>query len=383
MPPSSNEDSAGSAAGNTGSSTLDLETIRRLPKVSLHDHLDGGLRPATIVELANESGVDLPTHDPEKLERWFHRGADRGSLPLYLEGFAVTTAVMQTPEMMQRVAREKAEDLAADGITYAEVRFAPALHTSRGMNLEEVVLSVRQGLQDGCQGTELECRIIICAMRNMDADSSLEMAELAVDFRDRGVVGFDIAGDEAGHPPKQHLDTFQLLHRQNFNITIHAGEAFGLSSIWQAIQYCGAHRIGHATRLDEDLEDERMGRRSAGTLAQYILDRRIPLEMCLSSNVHTGAAESIETHPFPRYFSRKYRVTLNTDNTLMSATTLSRELHLACTTFGLDLDDLETLALNGAKSAFLHHKERLSLAREKILPRYKEMRSELGGDVGS
>ncbi|MFQ5654619.1 MAG: adenosine deaminase [Planctomycetota bacterium] len=361
------------------SATLDLDTIRALPKTLLHDHLDGGLRPATVVELAASTDVELPTNDPERLQEWFHRGANRGSLPLYLEGFAVTTGILQDQEALRRAAREKAEDLAADGIVYAEVRFSPILHQKNGLNLEQVVSAVLAGIEEGCAGREIECRVILCAMRDMDAEASLDMAELAVDFRDRGVVGFDLAGDESGHPPKHHLEAFQLLRRENFNITIHGGEGFGLSSIWQAIQFCGAHRIGHATRLAEDIDDEKLGRRSRGTLAQYILDRRIPLEMCLSSNVHTGAVKSLEEHPFPWYLQRGFRVGLNTDNTLMSATTLSREHLLAHEIYGLGLDDLQVLALNGAKSAFCHHHERVHLIQEKILPGFRRVKRELLG----
>lgn len=355
--------------------TLNLEMVRSLPKVSLHDHLDGGLRPATIVELAQQAGVTLPCEDPAELQSWFHRGANRGSLPLYLEGFAVTTAVMQTEDSLRRVAREKAEDLIADGVVYAEIRFAPILHVDGGLNLEQVMNSVLAGFREGTYGTTLECRVIVCALRSMDADASLEAAELAVQYRDRGVVGFDLAGDESGHPPKRHLEAFQYLRRQNFNITIHAGEAFGVSSIWQAIQFCGAHRIGHATRLDEDITD-REGSASKGTLAQYILDKRIPLEMCLSSNVHTGAVEKLEDHPFPRYFREGFRVSLNTDNTLMSATTLSDELLLAHRLFGLGLDDLEELALNSIKGAFIHFNERLQMIIGVIRPGFAKARAQ-------
>lgn len=348
---------------------LDRDAILALPKVHLHDHLDGGLRPETIIELAPAAGVDLPSQDPEELRSWFHRGADRGSLPLYLEGFGVTCGVMQTEESLRRVAREKAQDLAADGIVYSEVRFAPILHVNNGLNLEQVMNAVLAGLKEGCEGTGLDTRVIVCSLRNMDASLSLEAAELAVNYRDRGVVGFDLAGDESGHPPKAHLEAFQYLLRQNFNITIHAGEAFGLSSIWQAIQYCGAHRIGHATRLDEDIKD-REGSECNGTLAQYILDRRIPLEMCLSSNVHTGAIDKVENHPFPRYFREGFRVTLNVDNYLMSATTLTDELVLAQELFGLTLNDMERLAIDGAKGSFLHFHERQQLIHSKILPQF-------------
>lgn len=348
---------------------MTLDFIRKLPKVLLHDHLDGGLRPQTIIELAREQNVELPAQDPRELEQWFHRGANRGSLPLYLEGFGVTCGVMQTEEALCRVAREKAEDLASDGVVYSEVRFAPILHTNRGLNLEQVMNAVLRGLDEGSAGRNLRCAVIVCSLRNMAPENSLVAAELAVDYRDRGAVGFDLAGDEAGHPPKHHLEAFQYLLRQNFSITIHAGEAFGLSSIWQAIQYCGAHRVGHATRLYEDMFNAD-GRVSRGTMAQYILDKRIPLEMCLSSNVHTGAVRSLDEHPFIRYFRDGFRVTLNTDNTLMSATSLSEELHLAHRLFGLDLNDLQDVTMQSMKSAFIHFQERIDLMDRVIRPGY-------------
>ena len=353
-----------------------LARIQRMPKVHLHDHLDGGLRPTTICELADQQGVELPTDEPEQLREWFHRGADRGSLPLYLEGFAVTCGVMQDEESLKRVAQERVEDLAADGVVYGEVRFAPILHVDKGLNLEQVLAAVIDGTEQGCQKTGIDVRIIICGMRHMDPKFTLEMAELAVEFRDRRVVGFDLAGDESGHPPKRHIEAFHYLQRENFNITIHAGEAFGLASIWQAIQFCGAHRIGHATRLVEDLDEPESGRRSAGNLASYIDDHRICLEMCLSSNVHTGAIEKLEDHPFPDYLRRRFRVCLNVDNYLMSATTLSREWWIAQELFDLTLDELEIIALNGAKGAFCHHPERLELIEKKILPGFAAVRAE-------
>jgi len=349
----------------------EFERVRRLPKVHLHDHLDGGLRPETIVDLAEGQGVDLPTEDPDELRSWFHRGANRGSLPLYLEGFAVTTAVMQTEEALRRVALERVEDLAADGVVYGEVRFAPILHVDGGLNLEQVVQAVLSGIREGCTKTGIDVRVIICGMRHLEPSSSLEMAELAVDFRDRGVVGYDLAGDEAGHPPKRHIEAFHYLQRENFNITIHAGEAFGLASIWQAIQWCGAHRIGHATRLVEDFELSDKGGQTPGTLSSYVDDHRICLEMCLSSNLHTGAIERLEDHPFPRYLRRRFRVCLNVDNYLMSATTLTREWWLAQELFGLNLEDLRLLAINAAKGAFCHHAERVALIEDRILPGFE------------
>jgi adenosine deaminase len=347
--------------------------IRSLPKVELHDHLDGGLRPATAIELAAECGLCLHTQDPEELGAWFRRGADRASLSLYLEGFSTTTAVMQSAAALERVARESVEDLAAEGVVYAEIRFAPILHTERGLDLETVVSSVLKGLEAGKATTGMGYGLIICALRNMDARLSLEAAELAVAFRDRGVVGFDLAGDEHGHPPKRHLEAFQFIRNRNFNITIHAGEAFGPESIWQAIQICGAQRIGHGTRLIEDMDTD--GRLKPGSLASYVRDRRIPLECCLSSNVQTGAAASIDKHPFRVFYRDNFRVCLCSDNRLMSGTNLTHEMGLAVERFGLRLADLEKITINAMKSAFIDYDDRVAVIYGKIKPGYAKARA--------
>jgi len=348
--------------------------IRTLPKVLLHDHLDGGLRPQTVIELAKETGYKkLPTNNPAELNTWFQRGAKRGSLPLYLEGFAHTTAVMQTEEALERVAYEMMEDMHHDGVVYVETRFAPVFHTEKGLHWEEIVNAVLRGLEQGKKDFGVEYGLIICAMRNMTL--SQEMAELAIDFRERGVVGFDLAGEEGGYPPKKHVDAFHYIQRENFNITIHAGEAFGKESIWQAIQWCGAHRIGHATRLIEDMkiaDDDPTEVVSMGYLAQYVLDKRIPLEMCLTSNVDTGAVKSIEEHPFRVYYRYKFRVTLNTDDRLMSNTTMTKELKLAHDAFGLTVDEMEKLTLNAMKSAFIPYKKRIELIYNVIKPGYHD-----------
>jgi adenosine deaminase len=353
--------------------------IRSLPKVLLHDHLDGGLRARTIVELAKAQRYDsLPTMDADELGAWFHRGAQRGSLPLYLEGFVHPCGVMQTEEALERVAHEMMEDMHKDGVVYVETRFAPVLHTEKGLHWDEIVNAVLKGLERGKQDFGVEYGVIICALRNMRL--SQEMAELAVDFRERGVVGFDLAGEEGGFPPKKHVDAFHYIQRANFNITIHAGEAFGQESIWQAIQWCGAHRIGHATRLIEDIGVDRHDPTKIvrmGYLAQYVLDKRIPLEMCLSSNVHTGAAESIETHPFRIYYRYNFRVTLNTDDRLMSDTTMTNEFVLAQRAFTLDLDDLEKITINSMKSAFIPYDRRLQLIYDVIKPGYAKARTAL------
>ena len=353
--------------------------IRTLPKVLLHDHLDGGLRPKTVIELAKEIKYKkLPTTDPVKLADWFHKGAQRGSLPLYLEGFDHTCAVMQTEEGLERVAYEMMEDMKKDGVVYIETRFSPIFHTMKKLHYDEIVSAVLRGLERGKQDFGVEYGLIICAMRNMQL--SQEMAELAVDFRERGVVGFDLAGEEGGYPPKKHVDAFHYIQRENFNITIHAGEGFGKESIWQAIQWCGAHRIGHATRLVEDMklsDDNPRVVLSMGYLAQYVLDKRIPLEMCLTSNVDTGAVKNIKEHPFGIYYPYKFRVTLNTDDRLMSRTTMSKEFKLAQDVFNIKFEDIEKLTINAMKSAFLPYKDRIRIIYHVIKPGYKEAREKL------
>lgn len=355
---------------------LDSAALQTLPKVLLHEHLDGVLRAQTIIELAKSLDYDqLPTQNPEELARWFHQGANQGSLPKYLEGFAHTIAVMQNEEALERVAYEQAEDLSHDGVVYFETRFAPLFHTRKGLTHQQVVSAVLKGLERGRKDFGISSGLIICAMRNMDV--SLEMAELAVDFRQRGVVGFDLAGEEGGYPPKKHVDAFHYIQRQNFNITVHAGEGFGKESIWQAIQYCGAHRIGHGTRLVDDIAvtDGRVVK--LGDLAQYVLDKRIPLEICLLSNVHVGAARSLAEHPFKLFYQEKFRVTLNTDNRLMSNTSMTKEFEAARDTFGLTMDDFEKITINAMKSAFLPYDRRCEFIYSVIKPGYAEVRNSL------
>lgn len=355
---------------------LDRSLSQSLPKVLLHEHLDGVLRPQTIIELASLSGYrELPTVDAEPLAHWFHQGANQGSLAKYLEGFKHTIAVMQTEEALERVAYEQAEDLSRDGVVYYETRFAPLFHTKHGLTHQQVVAAVLKGMARGRQQFGIQSGLIICAMRNMNV--SLEMAELAVDFRERGVVAFDLAGEEGGFPPKKHVDAFHYIQRENFNITIHAGEGFGKESIWQAIQYCGAHRIGHGTRLIDDIAVADGRAVKLGDLAQYVLDKRIPLEICLLSNVHTGAAPSLEQHPFKILYQEKFRVTLNTDNRLMSDTTLSKEFEAAAKAFGLTLDDFEKITINAMKSAFLPYGQRCDLIYKTIKPGYARIRQGL------
>ncbi len=351
-----------------------LEQIVRAPKVLLHDHLDGGLRPATVVDLAAEDGYDgLPTTDPADLGRWFRDNADAGSLPRYLSTFAHTVGVMQTRSALVRVARECAEDLAADGVVYAEVRFAPELHLEGGLTLDEVVEAVQEGYRQGCADSPIEVVSLLTAMRH--AARSLEIAELAVRHRDKGVVGFDIAGAEAGYPPSRHLAAFQHMQRENGHFTIHAGEAFGLPSIWEALQECHADRLGHGVRIVDDVSVDTKGHVTLGRLAQYVRDTRIPLEMCPSSNVQTGAAPSIAEHPIGLLRKMQFRVTVNTDNRLMSGVSLSSEFAALVEAFGYGWDDLRWLTINAMKSAFIPFDERLVLIDTVIKPGYAALRT--------
>jgi adenosine deaminase len=348
--------------------------LARAPKALLHDHLDGGLRPATVVELAREYGYDqLPTTDPEELAHWFNRGAKRNDLVLYLETFAHTGGVMQHRDALERVAMECAQDLAADGVVYAEVRFAPELNTEAGLTLDEVIEAVLTGFRRGAAGTDLTIYTIVSAMRT--AALSLQIAELAVRWRDAGVVGFDIAGAEAGYPPSRHLDAFQYVMRENFHSTIHAGEAFGLPSIWEAVQYCGAARLGHGVRLVDDITGP-PGEEKLGRLAAYIRDRRIALELCPTSNVNTGVCPSVRDHPIGMLRRLRFRVTVNTDNRLMSDTSMTKEMRQLADAFGWGLDDFEWLTVNAVKSAFAPFPERLRLINGLVKPRYALLRAE-------
>ncbi|MEU3746705.1 MULTISPECIES: adenosine deaminase [Streptomyces] len=356
------------------------DQIRRAPKVLLHDHLDGGLRPGTIVELAREQGYDqLPETEPDKLGIWFREAADSGSLERYLETFAHTCAVMQTRDALFRVAAECAVDLAEDGVVYAEVRYAPEQHLEAGLSLEEVVEAVNEGFREGerqarANGHRIRVGALLTAMRH--AARALEIAELANRYRDSGVVGFDIAGAEAGFPPTRHLDAFEYLKRENNHFTIHAGEAFGLPSIWQALQWCGADRLGHGVRIIDDIEVAEDGSVTLGRLAAYVRDKRIPLEMCPSSNLQTGAAASFAEHPIGLLRKLHFRATVNTDNRLMSGTSMSREFELLTEAFDYTLDDMQWFTVNAMKSAFIPFDERLAMINEVIKPGYAELRSE-------
>jgi adenosine deaminase len=353
---------------------LTRDLVRRAPKVLLHDHLDGGVRPQTIVDLAPDAGHELPASDGESLRRWFTEASDSGSLVRYLETFDHTVAVMQTPDNLARVARECVEDLAADGVVYAEVRYAPEQHLEAGLTLEEVVAAVQRGFDEGqaAAGGSIVVRQLLTAMRHQAR--SREIAELAVAHRDDGVVGFDIAGAEAGYPPTRHLDAFEYLQRENAHFTIHAGEAFGLPSIWEAIQWCGADRLGHGVRIVDDITVRDDGSAELGRLAAYVRDKRIPLELCPHSNVQTGAAASISEHPIGLLTRLRFRVTVNTDNRLMSGTSMTHEMAALVDAFGYGLDDLQWFTVNAMKSAFLRFDQRLQLIDDVIKPGYAALR---------
>ncbi|MBK6513116.1 MAG: adenosine deaminase [Polyangiaceae bacterium] len=325
-----------------GSPELPLSFFEQLPKTDLHVHLDGSLRLSTIIELAKEYGVELPSTHPAELSKALNLGQNCGSLVEYLKAFNVTLAVLQQRDALYRVAYELAEDAAKENVRYMEVRYAPMLHTRQGMRLTSVVEAVLSGLRQAHEEYGIESNLIICGIRNVSASSSLEMAELCVAYKGRGVVGFDLAGAEYDHPAKHHRQAFQLVRDNNINVTIHAGEAYGPESIHQAIHVCGAHRIGHGCRLREN-----------GDLLHYICDHRIPLECCPSSNVQTGAVASLASHPLKLYFDLGLRVTVNTDNRLVTDTTVSKELWLCHTELAMPLSDIKSIILAGLKSSFL------------------------------
>jgi adenosine deaminase len=367
------------------------EILRAVPKALLHDHLDGGLRPQTIIELADTIGYQgLPEQQAGALGAWFRDNAASGTLERYLTTFEQTLVVMQTTQGLHRVASECVQDLAADGVVYAEVRYAPELHLVDGLLLEDVVEAVNAGFRDGeaiaaAAGRAIRVTALLTAMRH--AAKGTEIAELVVRYRHQGVVGFDIAGAEAGFPPTRHLDAFEYLRRENAHFTIHAGEGFGLPSIWEAIQWCGADRLGHGVRI---VDDVRLAGRSysadvahaasadpsevtLGGLAGYVRDRRIPLEMCPSSNVQTGAAQSIALHPISLLKRLKFRVTINTDNRLMSGTSMTREMSLLANDAGWSLEDLRWATINAMKSAFIPFDERLAVIDEVVKPGFAEL----------
>lgn len=353
---------------------LTFDQIKTLPKAVLHDHLDGGLRPATVAELAADEGYqNLPTTDPAALAKWIKDACDSGSLEAYLETFQHTVGVMQSFAAIERVAYECAVDHANDGVVYAEIRFAPELHQLNGLSLDEIVQAVITGFARGEAemanlGKPIVMRTLLTAMRT--AARSTEIAQLAIRWRGNGVVGFDIAGKEAGFPPSRHLDAFDEIHRANFHMTIHAGEAFGLPSIWEAVQVCGADRLGHGVRIIDDITQNADGSYELGELAHYVRDRRVPLELCPVSNVHTGAAKSIAEHPITTLTKLGFRATVNTDNRLMSQTSMTNEMHLLHTQAGFTIEQLRWLTINAMKSAFIPFDQRLAIINDVVKPRY-------------
>ena len=342
---------------------LTSEIIKKLPKAELHCHLDGSLRIDTILKLALKHNIKLPSSNKSKLESILVVKDNNKSLEEYLEKFDIILSILQTPDALTIVAYELAIDCWRDGVRYLEVRYCPELHTKSGMTLPDTVDAVKLGLSKAEKECGIITGIIICSLRNMSSSYSLELSRLAVKYKNNGVVGFDLAGIEENFPAKKHKEAFYLILNNNINTTIHAGEAYGPRSIHQAIHVCGAHRIGHGTRVYEDLD-----------LLNYINNHRIPLEVCLTSNVHTKSVPSISEHPFKYYISKKVRVTLNTDNRFLSNTTLSNEYEIAINNFDLNEREIKTIIINGFKSAFLPHNQRIELIQKVV--------DELDGEFG-
>ncbi len=354
------------------------DQVKRLPKALLHDHLDGGLRPQTIIDLAAEIGYELPSTNADELADWFEESCNSGSLEKYLLTFDHTIAVMQTREAIIRVARECAIDLARDGVVYAEVRGAPELFTRGGLTLDEVIEATTEGFKLGmaqaaAEGFTIRVEQLLCALRQNDFAN--EVARKVVKYRNNGVVGFDIAGPEDGFPPSDYLEAFNYLRQENAHFTIHAGEAFGLPSIWQAIQMCGAERLGHGVRIVDDI-DMSDAEPKLGLLADYVRDRRIPLELCPTSNLQTGAAKDIHSHPIGLLAKLRFRVTLNTDNRLMSRTSMSHEMNQVVDAFDWDFEQLQRVTINALKSAFIPFEERLAIIDQIVKPGYAKISNE-------
>ncbi len=355
------------------------DQIKRVPKALLHDHLDGGLRPETIIEIAQQIGYKkLPTNDPKQLGDWFEESCNSHSLVRYLETFSHTIAVMQSKEAIIRVSRECAIDLARDGVVYAEVRGAPELFTEQGLTLDQVVEATLEGYKQGMaeaarEGNKIRVESLLCGMRQNDR--SQEAAAAVVKYRNKGVVGFDIAGPEDGFPPTNQLETFEYLRKENAHFTIHAGEAYGLPSIWEAIQICGAERLGHGVRIIDDI-DFSGDKPKLGPLASYVRDRRIPLELCPTSNLQTGAAKTYSDHPIGMLAKLRFRVTLNTDNRLMSRTSMSNEMSECVKSFGWKFADLQRVTVNALKSSFIPFEERLEIIEKVVKPAYAAISAE-------
>jgi len=342
---------------------LPLELIEKLPKTDLHVHLDGSLRLDTILDLAKKQNVRLPTTDPEKLFNLIYAGEVCSSLDDYLKAFDITLSVMQTEESLERTSYELAADAWKENVRYIEVRYSPLLHQREGLRLADIVESVLRGLRQAKREFGIRYGVILCGIRSMSVQSSVRMAELAIAYKNRGVVGFDLAGSEMNNPAKEHQRAFQLILVNNINCTAHAGEAYGPESIAQAIHSCGAHRIGHGTRLIEN-----------GDLLNYVNDHRIPLEVCPSSNMQTKAAAAWEDHPVDFFVDYGLRVTINTDNRLITNTTVSKELWLCHKHFGWDLEEIKKIVLAGFKSAFMAHREKVDILERVVeeLAAFKE-----------
>jgi len=359
--------------------TPTLDQIQRVPKALLHDHLDGGLRPETIIEIAQKIGYKkLPTEDPKKLAEWFEESCNSHSLVRYLETFSHTIAVMQTKEAIIQIARECAIDLARDGVVYAEVRGAPELFTEQGLSIDQVVEATTEGYKQGMveaarEGKNIRVESLLCGMRQNNR--SKEAAAAVIKYRNKGVVGFDIAGPEDGFPPTNQLETFEYLRKENAHFTIHAGEAYGLPSIWEAIQICGAERLGHGVRIIDDIDFSSITPKLGG-LASYVRDRRIPLELCPTSNLQTGAAKTYAEHPIGTLAKLRFRVTLNTDNRLMSNTSMTNEMTQCVKSFDWKFADLQRVTVNALKSSFIPFEERLEIIEKIVKPAYATISAE-------
>lgn len=356
---------------------ISQQQLAALPKVALHDHLDGGLRPGTVIEHCAENHHELPSTDPTTLGEWFFEAADSGSLERYLETFEHTVAAMQTHDQLVRVAMEFVLDQADDGVIYAEARYAPEQHLRQGLDLDAVVAAVAEGLEAGMAeaerlGMPIVARQILTAMRHVTP--SKEIAELTVRNQELGVCGFDIAGAEAGFPPERFVDSFDYLRQHNVNLTIHAGEAAGPESIAAAVHTCGARRLGHGVRIVEDIETLPEGQHRLGGLAGFVRDHRIPLEVCLTSNLQTGVAKQASDHPLGLLSALGFRITMSCDNRLMSGTSLSREFAIASKTFGWSLADVERITIDSMEAAFLPYDERLALIEGIIRPAFAALR---------
>ena len=349
---------------------LTRELIKKLPKTDLHVHLDGSLRVSTIFDLAKKQNVKLPARNEQELTDLICCDRQCESLVDYLRGFDVTLSVMQTEDALFRVAYELAEDAAKENIRYIEVRYSPILHTQKGLKLTSISEAVIRGLAAAEKKFNIKTGVIICGIRNMKPTTSLELAKLAVAYKNKGVLGFDLAGAEADHPAKHHKDAFYLALNNNINITVHAGEAYGPESIHQALHYCGTHRIGHGTRLSED-----------GDLLNYVNDHRIPLEICVTSNIQTRAISDLKEHPLGFYVDYGLRVTLNTDNRLISNTTLTDEYMIAIDELGLDYVEIKNIIINGFKSSFLPYREKVLILNTALKEMEELEEAELKGKI--